>query len=145
MFAIVETGGKQIKAIPGQTIQVEKLSEANDAKVSLSNVLMIVEGKDSKIGNPYLKNAKVNCRLVENLKAEKVIVYKMRPKKGTRKKQGHRQWQTKLFIDNIELDGKIIATSKDTVKAGFPPKVDPPWAEKPASTKRATKKKEEET
>lgn len=115
MFAIVETGGKQIKAIPGQCIDVEKLPQEKGGKVSLSSVLLLANGKDkeSRIGNPYVNGAVVHGHIVQTQKDKKVIVYKMRPKKGTRKKQGHRQWLTRVFIDNIELDGKVIAKAEE--------------------------------
>lgn len=113
MFAIVETGGKHIKAIPGCNIDIEKLSQNKGDKVTLNNVLMLVTGKDSKIGNPYIKGASVKGHIVEQEKDDKIIVYKMRPKKGTRKKQGHRQWYSKVFVESIELDGKAIATAQE--------------------------------
>lgn len=113
MFAIVETGGKQIKAIPGRNVDIEKLPNNKGDKVLLSNVLMLVSGKDSKIGNPYIKGATVNGHIVEQAKDDKVIVYKMRPKKGTRKKFGHRQFYTRVFVESIELDGKAVATAQE--------------------------------
>lgn len=131
MFAIIETGGKQIKAIPGQNIDIEKIPQNTGEKISLNNVLMFVTAKESKVGNPYIKGAVVNGQITEQGKKDKVIVYKMRPKKGTRKKQGHRQLYSRIYIENIELDGKIVATAEDTVKSAL----------KPASTKTAAKKK----
>lgn len=119
MFALIETGGKQIKAIPGHYIDIEKIpqngdkGDKKDQKISFNNVLMLASGKDSKIGNPYIKGISVNGHLIKEGKADKIIVYKMRPKKGTRKKQGHRQWYSRIFIDNIEQDGKAIATSEN--------------------------------
>ena len=116
MFAVLETGGKQIKAVPGQHIDIEKLPGNKDEKLSLSNVLMLVSGKDSKVGNPIIKGAVVHGHIVEQGKDDKVIVYKMRPKKGTRKKQGHRQLYTRIHIDSIELDGKVVASAENKVK-----------------------------
>lgn len=118
MFAVIETGGKQIKAQAGHYIDIEKLPQNKDDKVSLSNVLMLINGKDSKIGNPYIKGASVKGHIIQQAKSKKTIVYKMRPKKGTRKKQGHRQWYTRVFIDSIELDGKIIAASEHKERKG---------------------------
>ena len=112
MFAVIESGGKQIKAVPGQYIDIEKLPQNKGEKVLFDNVLMLVTGKDSKIGNPYIKGASVKGHLVEQAKDDKVIVYKMRPKKGTRKKQGHRQLFTRVQIQSIELDGKTIAAAE---------------------------------
>ena len=119
MFAILETGGKQVKAIAGQFVDIEKIPQNKGDKVSLSNVLMLVSGKDSKIGNPYIKGAVVNGQIIEQAKDDKVIVYKMRPKKGTRKKRGHRQWYSRVFIENIELDGKVIATAEENAGKGL--------------------------
>lgn len=118
MFAIVESGGKQVKAMPGQYTDIEKLVKEKGEKISFNNILMLVNGnaKETKVGNPYVKGAIVYGHIVDNKKAKKVIVYKMRPKKGTRKKQGHRQWVTRVFIDNIELDGKIIAKAEEIKK-----------------------------
>ena len=117
MFAILETGGKQIKATPGHFVDIEKIPQDVGEKISLKNILMLVNGKDSKIGNPYIKEANVNGQVIEQGKDDKIIVYKMRPKKGTRKKQGHRQLYTRVFIENIELDGKVIATTEKRFQA----------------------------
>jgi len=138
MFAIVETGGKQIKAIPGRNIDIEKLPNNKGDKVSLSNILMLVSGKDSKIGNPYIKGATVNGHIVEQAKDDKLLVYKLRPKKGTRKKQGHRQFYTRVLVESIELDGKAVAKAEGSAKA--PVKADL----KPASTASTKKKKKED-
>ena len=116
MFAIVETGGKQVKATAGSPISIEKLPQNEGEKVSLNKVLMVISQDETTVGNPYIKGAVVNGHIIEQGKADKVIVYKMRPKKGTRKKQGHRQLFSRVLIDNIELDGKIIAKTEGTVK-----------------------------
>ena len=113
MYAVIETGGKQIKAEAGRYIDIEKLVQKKGEKISLSNVLMLVSGKDSKIGSPYIKGAVINGKIIEEGKDDKIIVYKMRPKKGTRKKQGHRQFYTRVLIDNIELDGKVISKAEE--------------------------------
>ncbi|MBI2996031.1 MAG: 50S ribosomal protein L21 [Candidatus Melainabacteria bacterium] len=118
MYAVIETGGKQLKVKAGQNILVEKLPHNTDEKVSLSNVLMLVSGKESKIGSPFIKGAVVNGKIIEQGKNDKVVVYKMRPKKGTRKKQGHRQLHTKVFVDNIELDGKVLEKAEIRNKKG---------------------------
>ena len=112
MQAILETGGKQIKAMAGRFIDIERLPENKGDKVSLGNVLMLLSGKESKIGNPYVRGATVNGHIMETAKDDKIIVYKMRPKKRTRKKFGHRQWYTRVFIESIELDGKVLAKSE---------------------------------
>lgn len=112
MFAILETGGKQVKAEAGRFIDIEKLQKNKGEKVSLSNILMLVSGKDSKIGNPFIKGAVVNGQVIDQARDDKIIVYKMRPKKGTRKKQGHRQYYSRVLIESIELDGKVLAKAE---------------------------------
>ena len=112
MFAILETGGKQVKAVAGRHIDIEKIPQNKGEKISLSNVLMLVNGKDSKVGNPFINGALVKGEVIEQAKDDKVIVYKMRPKKGTRKKQGHRQLYSRVFIESIELNGDVIAKSE---------------------------------
>ena len=77
------------------------LGEEKDAKVVFDKVVMIVNGKKSKVGQPYVANAKVEGTIVKNDKAKKVIVYKQRPKKGSRKKQGHRQGFARVMISKI--------------------------------------------
>ncbi len=119
MYAVIHTGGKQIKAEAGRFIDIEKLPQNEGEKISLGNIVMLVSGKDSKIGNPFVKGASVNGLILEQAKADKVIVYKMRPKKGTRKKRGHRQLVSRVFIESIELDGKVIAKAEASPKASW--------------------------
>lgn len=119
MYAVIHTGGKQIKAEAGRFIDIEKLPQNEGEKISLNSIVMLVSGKDSKIGNPFVKGASVNGLILEQAKADKVIVYKMRPKKGTRKKRGHRQLVSRVFIESIELDGKVIAKAEASPKAGW--------------------------
>ena len=144
MYAVLETGGKQIKAEAGRFIDIEKLPKNKGDKVSLGNILMLVSGKDSKIGNPYIKGATVNGHIMDLAKDDKVIVYKMRPKKRTRKKFGHRQWYTRVFIESIEMDGKVLVKAEKkepkAVKAGLKP-ASTASTEKPK--KKSTKKTEE--
>ncbi len=101
MYAIVETGGKQYQVEEGRYVDVELLGEDNDAKVVFDKVVMIVNGKKSKVGQPYVANAKVEGTVVKNDRAKKIIVFKQRPKKGYRKKQGHRQGFTRVMINKI--------------------------------------------
>ena len=116
MYAIVETGGKQYQVEEGRYVDVELLGEEKDAKVVFDKVVMIVNGKKSKVGQPYVANAKVEGTIVKNDKAKKVIVYKQRPKKGYRKKQGHRQGFARVMISKIRITAskaKAEATSEE--------------------------------
>ena len=111
MYAVIETGGKQIKVEAGRFVDIEKLPMEKGDKVTLEKVLMLISGKDSTIGTPYIAGANVKGEVLEQGKEDKVIVYKMRPKKGTRKKTGHRQRFTRVLINSIELNGKVLAKS----------------------------------
>ena len=101
MYAIVETGGKQYKLEEGKYTDIELLDVEVDSKVVFDKVVMLVNGKKSKVGQPYVQNATVDGTIVKHDKAKKVIVYKQRPKKGYRKKQGHRQEFTRVMINKI--------------------------------------------
>lgn len=111
MYAVIETGGKQYKAEAGRFIDVEKISGNAGEKITFGNILVISNGDDIQFGNPTIKKALVNGHILEQSKKDKVIVYKMRPKKHYRRKRGHRQLYSRVFIDSIELDGKKIAES----------------------------------
>ncbi|CEG23070.1 50S ribosomal protein L21 [Planococcus massiliensis] len=102
MYAIIETGGKQIKVEAGQEIYVEKLNgEAGDV-ITFDKVLF-VGGDDSKVGVPFVEGATVSATVVKNGRAKKITVFKYKSKKNYRKKQGHRQPYTKLTVDAINL------------------------------------------
>ena len=116
MFAVLETGGKQVKAQAGCYIDIEKIQGTIGEKISLNTVLMFVNGDEIKVGNPYLKNTVINGEIIDQNKDDKVIVYKMRPKKGTRKKQGHRQLYSRVLVKTIEIDGKVVAEGKELEK-----------------------------
>ncbi len=97
MKVVFETGGKQYYAKVGDVIYVEKLAGNADDKITFENVLMI----DDKAGNPYLKGAKVEGKIIKQGKAKKIIVYKFKAKKKYRRTQGHRQPYTKVEITKI--------------------------------------------
>ena len=101
MYAIIETGGKQLKVEVGDTIFVEKLDVAEGEEVVLDKVLFIGD-KTNKIGNPYIKGATVTAQVEKHGKEKKVLIYKYNPKKHYHKKQGHRQPYTKLVIKDIK-------------------------------------------
>lgn len=102
MYAIVETGGKQYKVAPESYFKVEKLDVEENGKVELSNVLLVNDGKDVKVGSPYISGAKVTCSVLEHGKNKKVMVFKYKPKKKYRKLTGHRQHYTTLKVEKIE-------------------------------------------
>ena len=103
MYAIIETGGKQYLVQEGDVIFVEKLPVEAEDTVVFDKVIAVVDEGNSVFGTPTVKGAKVEAKVLKNGKAKKVIVYKMRPKKNYRRKQGHRQPYTKVEISSIAL------------------------------------------
>ena len=101
MQAIFVTGGKQYKVSEGDIIYVEKLNvEAGDA-ITFDQVLAVLDGEASKIGTPVVDGASVSGKVVKNGKGKKIVVFKYRPKKDSKSKQGHRQPYTKVQIEKI--------------------------------------------
>ncbi len=102
MYAIVETGGKQYQVEEGRYLDVELLDGKENSKIVFDKVIMLVNGAKSKVGQPYVKGASAEGTIVKHDKDKKIIVYKQRPKKGYRKKQGHRQQFTRVMISKIK-------------------------------------------
>lgn len=102
MYAIIETGGKQVKVEQGQEIFIEKLpAEAGDT-VTFDKVLL-VGGDNTQVGVPYVEGATVTAKVEKQGRAKKITVFKYKAKKNYRRKQGHRQPYTKVVIDGINL------------------------------------------
>lgn len=114
MYAIVETGGKQYQMEEGKYLKVELLDGEKDSKVVFDKVVMLANGKKSKVGQPYVKGASVEGTILAHDKEKKVLVYKQRPKKGYRKKQGHRQGFTKVMITKIRAAAQKKAAAEET-------------------------------
>ena len=112
MYAIVETGGKQYPVEEGRYIDLELLEGEKDSKVTFDKIVMLVNGKKSKVGQPYVAGASVEGTIVKHDKAKKIIVFKQRPKKGYRKKQGHRQQFTRVMITKIRTSAKKESAEK---------------------------------
>ena len=101
MYAVIETGGKQYKVQDGDVIFIEKLNVEADEKYVFDKVVALGSEDGLKVGAPYVEGATVEANIVKNGKSKKVIVYKMKPKKNYRRKQGHRQPYTKVQITAI--------------------------------------------
>jgi large subunit ribosomal protein L21 len=100
----MESGGKQYKAVPGETVRVDRLpNEVND-KIDLDKVLLVVDDGDIKIGTPMLEGATIKATVSDQIKGRKIRVFKYKPKVRYRKRQGHRQRYTLLKIDEIVTD-----------------------------------------
>ncbi|MFA5006503.1 MAG: 50S ribosomal protein L21 [Candidatus Izemoplasmatales bacterium] len=102
MYAVIETGGKQVRVEVGQEIWVEKLEAEVDSVYTFDKVLL-VGGDKIKIGKPYVKGAAVKAVVNKQGKGPKVVIFKYEPKKHYHKKNGHRQPYTKLTISEITL------------------------------------------
>lgn len=102
MYAIIETGGKQIKVEAGQAIYIEKLAAGADETVTFDKVLF-VGGDDVKVGSPLVEGATVTAKVEKHGRAKKITVFKYKAKKNNRKKQGHRQPYTKVVVDAINI------------------------------------------
>lgn len=102
MFAIVQTGGKQYNVTEGDIIKVEKLSNAVGDKINLE-VLLVSSDNEVVAGTPTVKGAEVTAEVLSHGKGDKIVVYKYKPKKNERKKQGHRQPWTELKIVSIKM------------------------------------------
>lgn len=100
MYAIIETGGKQIKVEEGQAIYIEKIAGEAGETVTFDKVLM-VGGDNVKVGNPTVEGATVTAKVEKQGRAKKIIVFKYKPKKNYKRKQGHRQPYTKVVIEKI--------------------------------------------
>jgi large subunit ribosomal protein L21 len=125
IYAIIETGGKQYRVNPGQTIDVERLDVAEGDTVELDKVLLIGDGDRVTVGKPTVDGAKVVATAKGAGKGEKVIVFKYKPKVRYRKKTGHRQFHTRLVIDKIlgpgiaeEKPKKPRKRKKEVTKSG---------------------------
>ncbi|KAB3531430.1 50S ribosomal protein L21 [Alkaliphilus serpentinus] len=101
MYAIVETGGKQYRVQEGDTLFVEKLNAAEGEVVVLDTVLAVSKDGVLTLGTPVVEGAKVEAKVAAQGKGKKVVIFKYKPKKDYRKKQGHRQPYTKLLIEKI--------------------------------------------
>ncbi len=113
-YAIIETGGKQLRVEPGRFYDIELLSAEPEETITLETVLLVQHNGDVTIGQPFVDGAKVEGTIMRHLRGRKVLVYKMKPKKKTRKKRGHRQEITRLMINSISLNGSALNVPADT-------------------------------
>ena len=105
-YAIVEASGKQFWLQSNRYYDLDRCNaEVNDV-LTIEKVLLINNGKDLKVGKPYVKDAKVEIKVLEHRRGPKIIVYKMRPKKKTRRKNGHRQELTRVLVQSISYGSK---------------------------------------
>ncbi len=126
MYAVIETGGKQVRVTAGDIIQVEKLAGDVGSKVTFDKVLFLSNpseaNSDVVLGQPYISNAKVEAEIVAQGRGDKITIIKMKRRKQYRRTQGHRQEQTQLLIMSLSAGAKsseISATDKKVKLAKF--------------------------
>jgi large subunit ribosomal protein L21 len=101
MYAVIKTGGKQYRVIPGERLKVEKLDGEVGSNVTLDQVLVVADGENVTIGSPIIQGATVNAKVLSHGRGDKVMIFKFRRRKHYRKTQGHRQSYTEIQIENI--------------------------------------------
>jgi large subunit ribosomal protein L21 len=123
MYAIVETGGKQYRVKPGDTVAVERLTGAPGETLDLERVLLVGDSGDApRVGTPGVTGAVVRAEVLEHIRGEKIIVFRYKSKVRYRRKTGHRQALTRLRITDIVLDGKSSAESATVAEAAPEPR-----------------------
>lgn len=103
-YAIVESGGKQFRAVEGSTIEVDLLPVEPGKDLTLDQVLLLVDGEKISVGTPSVKGVQVQASVVDHFKGPKLIIFKYQAKKRIRVKTGHRQTYTRLMINKIEVE-----------------------------------------
>jgi large subunit ribosomal protein L21 len=141
MYAVIRTGGKQYRVIPGEKLKVEKLSGEVGSDITIDKVLMIADGDDVTIGAPLIAGATVPATVISHGRGDKVMIFKFRRRKHYRKTQGHRQSYTEIQIG--DFGGKVASKPAKAakteeavaVKEAKPAKA----AAKPAKAEKAAK------
>jgi large subunit ribosomal protein L21 len=114
-YAIIETGGKQLRVEPGRFYDVDRLSVDADGEYTTDKVLLVNDNDRITVGQPFVEGATVTGTVMAHRRGRKIIVYKMQPKKKTRKKRGHRQELTRLMINSININGQVMAEDSDDI------------------------------
>lgn len=110
-YAIIEAGGTQLRVEPGRFYDINRLALDEDETLTLDKVLFVANDGEATVGQPYVKGATVEATVMHHLRGRKIIVYKMQPKKKTRKKQGHRQELTRIMVNSVSLNGSALGDS----------------------------------
>ena len=124
LFAIAEASGKQFLFRVNTYYDLDRINAKEKDKIILSNVLLIKNKKEVTIGQPYIKNASIELEVMSHKRDKKIIVYKMRPKKKTRRKMGHRQELTRVMVKSINIGKETskVVSKKDSSKSSPNPK-----------------------
>jgi len=124
LFAIAETSGRQFLFKVNKYYDLDRINAKEKQKITLKNILLIKDNKNIAIGKPYIENAKVELEVMSHLRDKKIIVYKMRPKKKTRRKMGHRQELTRVMVKSITIEKTVSknSTKSESSKKSTSPK-----------------------
>lgn len=123
LFAIAETSGQQFWFEVDRYYDIDRLNAKEKDKIIIDKILLIKDKDNISLGQPYVKNAKIELEVVSHKRDKKIIVYKMRPKKKTRRKMGHRQELTRVMVKSISITNSVPKTSSKTeVKKSTTPK-----------------------
>ena len=127
LYAIAETSGQQFWFEVDKYYDIDRLNAKEKDKIYIDKILLIKDKENVSIGRPYVKNAKIELEVVSHKRDKKIIVYKMRPKKKTRRKMGHRQELTRVMVKSISITKSTPKTSSKTeVKKSTSPNASKP-------------------
>tara|TARA_B100001287_G_scaffold245856_1_gene223401 strand:- start:104 stop:529 length:426 start_codon:yes stop_codon:yes gene_type:complete len=120
LFAIAETSGKQVLFKVNRYYDLDRIKAKEKEKITLENILLVSDNDSISVGKPFVKNARIELEVISHKRDKKIIVYKMRPKKKTRRKMGHRQELTRVMVKSIMIDK---TSTKPASKKEAPKKV----------------------
>ena len=141
-YAIVESGGKQYRAVEGGTLEVDHLPVEAGNNLKLEQVLLLADGEQITVGTPVVKDTPIWVKVLEHFKGEKVTIFNYSPKKRIRVKTGHRQNYTRLLVEQIGGSELVKKAEPEAPKAEKPAKASAPKAEKKPAAKAAAPKAE---
>jgi len=140
-YAIVESSGQQFWLEPNRYYDLDRIKADVNQIISIEKVLLLNNEEGTVVGRPYVKDAFVQLKVIEHRRGKKLIVYKMRPKKKTRRKNGHRQELTRVMVESISIGSQAKpskkSTSKKSTKAETNDKKEPATSKVSKSTKEA--------
>ena len=124
LYAIAETSGQQFWFEVDRYYDIDRLNAKEKDKITLDKVLLLKDKNEITIGKPYIKDAKIELEIISHKRDKKILVYKMRPKKKTRRKMGHRQELTRVMVKSITIGKSVPKASekKETLKKETTPK-----------------------
>ena len=108
-YAIVAASGQQFWLQPNRYVDLDRLDAEEGETVTLDSVLLVKDSKGTTLGQPFVQGASVELKVMAHRRGPKIIVYKMRPKKKTRRKNGHRQELTRVMVQSIQQNGKAVS------------------------------------